>query len=139
MNRENSFWKREFGHTHGLLIVTSFFENVALHDYEHRELKPGEKPTNKILHFDPTPAGPMRVACLWSHWEGLGERPLDSFAAVTDDPPPEIARTGHDRCIVALLPERVDAWLTPEGRSLDVVDALLDRKEDRYYEHRIAA
>ena len=38
----------------------------------------------------------MYVACLWSHWQE-GNEELDSFAAITDEPPPEIAAAGHDR------------------------------------------
>ena len=34
---------------------------------------------------------------------------LWSFAAVTDEPPPEIAETGQQRCIIALRGENVIA------------------------------
>ena len=50
-----------------------------------------------------------------------------------------MAAAGHDRCIVQLRPENVEAWLTPQGRTLDALDALLDDKARRYYEHRLAA
>ena len=39
------------------------------------------------------------MACLWSHWSQKDEPELDLFAAITDEPPPEIAETGHQRCI----------------------------------------
>ncbi|MBS0508224.1 MAG: SOS response-associated peptidase family protein, partial [Proteobacteria bacterium] len=84
----------------------------------------------------------MYIACLFSHWTppaGSDEPDLWSFAAVTDDPPPEVAAAGHDRCIVQLRPENVEAWLTPQGRTLDALDALLDDKARPYYEHRLAA
>ena len=70
---------------------------------------------------------------------GSDEPDLWSFAAVTDEPPPEVAAAGHDRCIVQLRPENVAAWLTPQGRTLDALDALLDDKARPYYEHRLAA
>lgn len=82
------------------------------------------------------------VACLYSHWTppaGVDEPDLWSFAAVTDEPLPEVAAAGHDRTIVALQEQNVEAWLTPEGRSLDALDALLEEKERPYYEHRQAA
>jgi len=36
------FWKNEFGSKHGVIVVTSFFENVALHDLERRIPKTDE-------------------------------------------------------------------------------------------------
>lgn len=62
-----------------------------------------------------------------------------SFAAITDDPPEEVAAAGHDRCIVPIKPENVDAWLQPDPSNLDAQDAILDDRERPYYEHRLAA
>ena len=55
----------------------------------------------------------MFVACLWDHWQKAGASDLYSFAAITDDPPPEVAATGHNRCIIPLKPQNLSAWLTP--------------------------
>lgn len=52
------FWKGQFGHTHGLMIVKTFFENVD------RDGK------NVVLQFTPDDREPMLVACLWSRWTG---------------------------------------------------------------------
>lgn len=52
------------------------------------------------------------VACLYSHWTppaGVDEPDLWSFAAVTDEPLPEVAAAGHDRTIVALQEQNVEA------------------------------
>ena len=43
-----------------------------------------------------------------------GDESLLSFAAVTDDPPAEIAAAGQDRCIIPIKPANVDAWLQPQ-------------------------
>jgi hypothetical protein len=32
------FWKDLFGYSHGIMVVTAFFENVSLHRMEGREL-----------------------------------------------------------------------------------------------------
>ena len=48
----------------------------------------------------------MLVASLWSHWKD-GEEELDSFAAITDEPPAEVAAAGHDRCIVPIKGEHL--------------------------------
>jgi len=138
-NNLEAYWKNQFGHTHGILQIDSFYENVARHTYEHRELKPGEAETNLVLHFNPKPPQPMLVACLWSHWQLGNEPALDSFAAITDEPPPEVADAGHDRCVVQLKPENVDAWLDPVGKGREALFALMDDRQLPYYEHQMAA
>ena len=137
------FWKNVFGRHHGLVIARSFYENVALHDFERRPLREGEKPKNLILHFNPRSrpgvAVPMLVACLWDLWQSPGKPDLYSFAAITDEPPPEIAATGHDRCIIPLEASAIGAWLDPAGSDRAALAALLDRRERPYFEHRLAA
>ncbi len=132
------FWKGQFGHTHGLMIVNAFYENVSRHALEGREPGAGEKDENVILEFRPTPAQDMLVACLWSHWQD-GDEHLDSFAAITDDPPAEIAAAGHDRCIIPIKPEHIDAWLNPDPKNLAALYDILDDRARPYYEHRMAA
>ena len=133
------FWRGHFGVSHGILLVDAFYENVKRHDMEHRELAPGEKPENVVLEFKPEPRQHMLVACLWSHWTGAGQPELLSFAAITDEPPPEVAAAGHDRCIIPIKPEHVDAWLNPDPKNLQAMYAILDDREPAYYEHRLAA
>jgi putative SOS response-associated peptidase YedK len=122
------FWRREFGHSHGVMLVESFYENV---DRDGR---------NAVLHFVPRPADTMLVACLFSRWTGSeGGNSLLSYAAVTDDPPPEVAAAGHDRMIVNLKPEHVGAWLTPAGRPLSELQDILSDRNAPYYEHQVLA
>jgi len=49
----------------------------------------------------------MLVACLWSRWSGGGEPDLLSFAAISDERPPEVADAGYDRCIIPINPNTV--------------------------------
>lgn len=104
------YWGNTFGYTHAILIAHKFYEHVARHALEQRELVPDEKEDSVILEFTPEPAEEMIIACLWSEWIGPEGRLL-SFAAITDEPPPEVAAAGHDRCIVQIKPENIDAWL----------------------------
>ena len=133
-----AFWKGQFGHSHGIMVVSAFYENVSRHALEGRELGAGEAEENVILEFRPQPAQDMLVACLWSHWQGNGEELL-SFAAITDEPPAEIAAAGHDRCIIPIRPENIDVWLNPDPKNLAAAYAILDDRERPYYEHRMAA
>jgi putative SOS response-associated peptidase YedK len=122
------FWRAEFGKTHALMVVESFFENVD------REGK------NAVLHFQPNPRGLMLIACLYSRWTDpkTGEVLL-SFAAVTDDPPREVAAAGHDRIIANLQRCNVDAWLAPQDRSDTTLQAILSDRQTPFYEHEVQA
>lgn len=126
------FWIGQFGHTHGLMVVTSFFENLNRHRAEGRELAEGEKPENMVLRFDPAGGVLMLVACLWSRWVGADGEELLSFAAITDEPPPEVSAAGHDRCIVPIKASAIDAWLCPERSDLAAQYAILDDRERPY-------
>lgn len=59
-----------------------------------------------------------------------------SFAAITDEPPPEVSAAGHDRCPINIKPEHVDAWLTPKGRNVAELQQILSDIEKPYYEHK---
>lgn len=129
------FWRGQFGHTHALMIVNAFYEHVS----KKPEDGAAEEAKNVILEFRPRPSQDMLVACLWSRWSGAGEEDLYSFAAITDEPPQEVAAAGHDRCIVPIRRENIDAWLIPNPTNLAAQYAILDDRERPYYEHRMAA
>ncbi len=122
------YWREQFGFSHAVMLVDSFFENVD------REGK------NQVLHFIPKPAGTMLIACLYSKWiDPKGGAPLLSFAAITDEPPAEVAAAGHDRMIVNLKAENLDTWLSPAGRSVEELQKILADRQAPYYEHEVMA
>ena len=123
------FWKPLFAQQHGIMVATRFYENVDLPNGRSQRLE-----------FEPRTGEPMLIACLWSQWtdpQGI-EPDLYSFAAITDEPEPEVAAAGHDRTIINIRPEHVDAWLNPRGDA-PAMQAILDDKQHPYYEHRKAA
>ncbi len=123
------FWRQQFGSTHAVMAIESFYENVT-----------GPDGQNQVLHFNPKPADVMLIACLFAEWSDpkTGEK-LMSFAAVTDNPPEEVAAAGHDRMVIRLTRENVDRWLTPHGRSDEALQAILNERQPAYYEHQVAA
>ncbi|MFV8593065.1 SOS response-associated peptidase family protein [Ralstonia pseudosolanacearum] len=121
------FWKGQYGHTHGLILVDAFYENVTQPDGKHI-----------VLEFRPDPPQTLLVACLWSRWTKPGEKDLLSFAIITEDPPPEILEAGHDRCPIPIKPENIDAWLNADPGNLEASDAILSDKPPVYYTHRDA-
>ncbi|RDU98168.1 SOS response-associated peptidase family protein [Trinickia dinghuensis] len=133
------FWKQLFGYSHGIMVANAFYENVSAARLEGHTLAKGEKDANVVLEFKPNPPIDMLVACLWSRWQGKDEPDLLSFAAITDEPPPEIAAAGHDRCIIPIQWAQVDAWLSPDTGELAAQYAILDARERPYYEHQLAA
>jgi len=138
-NLEGPMWRDVFGYGHGIMLASAFYEHVPRHKADGRELRPGEAEEDMILEFKPNGLDEMLVACIWSRWKAPGQADLLSFAAVTDDPPPEVAAAGHDRCIIPIKPDNVDAWLRPDRRNLAAQYAILDDRERPYYEHRLAA
>ncbi|WP_202844818.1 SOS response-associated peptidase family protein [Luteimonas saliphila] len=124
------YWRHQFGYTHGLMVVNTFFENVE-----------GPDRKNVRLQFRPKTGEPMLVACLWANWtDPEGKEPdMPCFAAITDEPEPEVAAAGHDRTIINIKPEHLEAWLNPDPQRLDALYAIFDDKRHPYYEHRKAA
>jgi len=124
------YWKKQFGYTHGLIVVDSFLENVK-----------DAQGVNHRVRFTPRTSEPMYVACLWARWQDpTGVEPdLLSFAAVTDDPEPEVAAAGHDRTIINIKPEHIEAWLNPHPGDLAALYEIFDDKRHPFYEHKIAA
>lgn len=121
------FWREQFSYTHGIMVCSTFYENVE-----------GLDGKNQVVQFTPRTGEPMFIACLWSHWtDPKGVEPdLLSFAAITDEPEPEVAAAGHDRTIINLKPEHIDAWLNPDPQNLAALYAIMDDKQHPYYEHQ---
>ncbi len=133
-------WRPLFGHRHGVAVITAFYEHVPRHKAERRAPWPGEAEESVILAFQPRPPQDMLVACLWSVSPGgEGEQDLYSFAAITDEPPPEVAAAGHDRCIIPIRPGNLDAWLNPDAADLAALQAILDDREPLYFDCKLAA
>ena len=130
-------WGKLFGHRHGVIIVNAFYENVERHNMEHRELAEGEKSENVVLEFRPKPEDDVIIACLWN-CSPDGEEAQLSFAAITDEPAPEVAEAGHDRTIIQIKSEHLSAWLTPEGRSAEELQRILDDRPETHYEHKVS-
>ena len=125
----SKFWSEQFGHHHALMVVEGFYENVKRHVMEHRELRSDESEENVVLQFTPSPPQLMFIACLWSHWTDPKEPSVRGFAAITDEPPTDVAAAGHDRCIINLKPEHIPVWLAPQGRSRQELQAILSDRE----------
>ncbi len=100
-------------------------------------LPPSEREQNVVLQFKPEPAQTMYIACLWSHWTDPKEPDLRGFAAITDEPPADVAAAGHDRCIINLKPEHAAAWLSPQNHSTAELQCILSDRAIPVFQHEI--
>lgn len=92
-----------------------------------------------MLEFDPQPARDMLVACLWDRWSKQDEPDLYSFAAITDEPTPEVSATGHQRTIITIQEKHLSDWLNPTAFNKEQLENILSAKDTPYYIHQIAA
>ena len=120
----DAFWREQYLHTHGLLLATTFYENVE------------RDGANQVLKFTPRTGERMLIACLWSHWQ-QGNEWLDSFAAITDEPEPEVAAAGHDRTVINLRRANVASWL--DVHDDETAQSILDDKQHPFYDHEALA
>jgi hypothetical protein len=128
-----------FIYQHGVVVASRFYESVNLHENQHRQLAPGEREQSIEIAFTPEPKQEMFLACLWRFVELEGDQPsFYGFAAITRDPPPEVLDAGHDRCVICLKPENIDAWLEPHPTNLPAMYAILDDPIDAYYQHELS-
>lgn len=99
-------WQPLLGRSHGLVLLNGFYEWVPHPD------------TGKsaIIRFFPDDREAMWVPCLYDRWQGDGYG-IESFAIITDDPPPEVAERGHDRCPIYPGWQHIDAWLAGGSRA----------------------
>lgn len=134
-------WSKLFGYRHGVVVMTSFREEAAARVDGREESVPGENPQSARLEFAPDPARVLLVPCLWNYTlrSTPEERDIFSFAAITDEPPREIASAGHDRCVVSIRPRHLDAWLDPDAHDLPALHAILDDQDQPRFVHRPAA
>jgi putative SOS response-associated peptidase YedK len=122
------YWRKQFGSSHGLMLMWSFFEWVDHPDGSKVE-----------LHFAPEVPQLMYVPCLYAQWQGDDGTKLPCFAAITDEPPPEVAAAGHNRCPINLTHDAAMRWLHPQGLSAQELQSLLDQRQHPLYAHRILA
>jgi hypothetical protein len=94
--------------------------------------------TERLVRAQADPPQDLLLACLWRYAEPEGDEPgFYSFAAITRDPPPEVHEAGHDRCVIPIRPEHLDAWLDPDPKNLAASYAILDDPIDAYYQHEL--
>lgn len=123
-------WKPLFGKTHLIFPFLRFYEWVE---------KDGKK---KEIYFAPENRDAMWAAGLYSVpkvGKAAGST-LDyrSFAMVTDDPPPEVAEAGHDRCPIFLQESQTQKWLEPRNFTQEELLLTLRAIEHTFYLHGLA-
>ncbi len=120
-------WKLLFGKQHAIFPFERFFEWV------------GPEDARREITFTPDGYESMWAASLYEECQSRELGLIRSFAMVTDEPPPEVAAAGHDRCPVFIDSALIDKWLQPAGQTLHQLDDLLAHKQPTYFSHMLAA
>lgn len=123
---ESKMWKPIFGKQHAIFPFLRFYENVE-----------GEDGKSKTIYFTPKDQEIMWSAAIFEEAK-LKEGLLRSFAAITDEPPPEVSAAGHDRCPIFLAEENFDLWLDPKNMTQEELVILLSSVVPTYFEHKAA-
>lgn len=116
-------WAPLFGKHHAIFPFVRFYEWVV---------GPEGK---KEIFFAPEDRKIMWAASLFSS----PPKSLSSFAMITNDPPPEVAAAGHDRCPIFLSSGSFETWLHPQKSTRDELFALLQSQEKTHYLHGLSA
>lgn len=118
-------WSSLFMKKHGIIPFTHFYEWV-----EGMNKKPA------LISFFPAKREMMWAPVLYDEWlSPNGEISLKSFAIITDGPPDEIKKMGHDRCPIFLEANQIDRWLNPSGQTKQEMYKTLSQRENVFYEH----
>lgn len=132
-----NWWSDSLGKRHGIMIVEKFYENVSREDYlKHNTLKSVPDREQLVLCFEPKNKDYIVIPTLWDRWEENGQV-LMSAALITDNPEPEVAKTGHDRTPIFLKEDKINDWLFCKNKSQDELLNVLSYREHPYYNHHL--
>ena len=118
-------WIPLFMKNHGIIPFTSFYEWVS---------DSTGKP--KLISFFPENREIMWAPVLYDEWISKdGTIEFKSFAIITDGPPEEIQKMGHDRCPIFLNKESIDDWLNPKSKTKEHIYKILSEREETIFKH----
>jgi hypothetical protein len=80
----------------------------------------------------------MSIFFFYLHWKNDSYQ-LRSFAAISDESPPEVAAAVHDRCIIPIWHEYLGTRFDRDPNDLEVLHAISDDRQRSFYGHRMAA
>ncbi len=93
-----------------------------------------------VIQFSALGEQELLVPVIYSLRTPPGGHTRMGFAMVTDDPPPEVAAAGHDRCPVILSADAAERWWR-QGPTLSVgqIAEILDQKPSLNFGHTLTA
>ena len=91
-----------------------------------------------VIEFKTAGGADLLTPVVYSRREGPTGHPHMGFAIVTDEPPPEVERAGHDRCPVFLKPEAAEQWLRGAALPAEQLDELLAQRPLLTFDHQLS-
>ena len=125
--------------------ATSTQEARGLYTQSHRMMPPAIVPwqgsaTRSCSRRHAGRAPRNSPPALLIRWQSPRKPDLDSFAAITDEPPAEVAATGDNRCVIPSIRNPTSGpGSPPEGRNLEELYGFLNDRERPYYRNELAA
>jgi len=118
-----STWSKILQNNRGIVPFRRFFEWVKT-----------DGPKKKLGVFSPIGMDYMWAACLTNEWVSPDEKfSLKTFAIITDEPPDEVLRAGHDRCPLFLKRDLIEDWISPKTKNNGKILEMLKEKEKVKY------
>lgn len=122
-------WRGPFVKKHCLVPISEFVESIT---------EIGKKYSGNMVRFHDKENQIMVAAGIYDEWTNseTGEI-LESFAILTDEPSPFIAKIGHDRSPVFLDKDHYHEWLTFKGDGQAALALLRRAKKEFDYQVEI--
>lgn len=94
-------WRGPFTRQRALVPLSDFIEPIYVHDLK-----------GNMVRFHQRESKLLVAAAVYDEWldKSTGEI-VESFAIITDDPPPFVDQIGHDRCPLFLKESAWEKWL----------------------------
>src|SRR5690606_12215556 len=90
-----------------------------------------------VIMFEPEAGEGLIVPVIFSLSKLTNGKVDAGFAILTDDPPADVSRAGHDRCPIILGRAEVEEWLAIKGKTARQFDELLGKKRQVRFSHKL--
>lgn len=119
---EKPTWRGPFVKKHCLVPMSEFVESIT---------EVGKSHAGNMVRFHEKEDQLMVAAGIYDEWVNkyTGEI-LESFAILTDEPPPFVAQIGHDRCPVFIRKEHYKEWLNYKGNGKGALELLSSARRE---------
>lgn len=119
---EKPTWKKPFLSQRCLVPMSTFIESIYDNSW-----------AGNLVHFYPKDGSLLTAAGVYDTWlDPETKKTTQSFAILTEQPPPFILEAGHDRCPIFLNDNAFKDWLNPNEKDPAVLLQILKEAKPNY-------